>query len=80
MLGRIVVPALTGSEGPPIFGPPADPSKLRRHIGTMPGLLSDEEIAAFLEGLGSANDGARPAPEEIVRQFVALIRDLGRKR
>jgi len=76
MLGRIVVPALTGGERAPIFGAPADPSKLRRHIGAIPGLLSDEEIAAFLAGLG---DGDR-APEDVVRQLVALIRDLGRKR
>jgi len=74
LLGRVVVPALAGDK--PILGPPADPSRLRRRVGVMPGLLSEEEIAAFL---GDLDDSAR-SPEEMARRLMALIRNSGRKR
>lgn len=73
LLGRVVVPALTSREKP-ILGPPADPSKLRRHVGSMPFLLTDEEIEEFLGRMGT-NERA-----DVARQLMDLIRELGRKR
>lgn len=75
LLGRAVVPALTGDGLEPILGRPADPSKLRRHVGNMPGLLSDEELAAFLEQMAEGE-----APENLARDLFARIRELGRRR
>lgn len=80
LLGRKVVPALTGSDQEPILGKSADPSNLRRHLGEIPGLLSDEELAAFLVRVAAARgeeDADELEPQARARALMELIRNLG---
>ena len=53
--GTLLGPALAGSgDQPALLGPPADPSRLRRHSDAMPALLSDDQIAELIGGNGEA--------------------------
>jgi hypothetical protein len=73
LLGRVIVPALIGGEGEPIFGPPADPSKLRRQVGKIDSLLSDAELDAFVRGLAPPPGAGEGLAQDLVRDLVALI-------